>query len=396
MMRIFLNGLAASAGGGLTYLRNVIPELGARRDVEATILASSHLRREFNRFENIFFLAGPSQLGPLHRFAWEQARLPKLVSDSGADALISSGNFALRRPPVPQILLSRNALYTSREFLRDLRARRAYRLLLEVRMKAYMASKSIEWADLTIAPTEAFAQDLYTWTGRHVEAIHHGFARSTFFESSTPLALETREALNSARGCLRLLVVSHYNYYRNFETLFRALTMIRAVLRRPVKLFVTCSLQEGKESGGYRTGAALRLINKLGIGDSVVQLGAIPYSSLHQLYSACDLYVTPAYAESFAHPLVEAMACGLPVVASDLAVHREICGKSALYFSHCSPEQLSQRVVQVAESPQLLEELAHRGRLRSKDFSWRGHVNELLMAASRLSGKNLALAQAAS
>ena len=64
----------------------------------------------------------------------------------------------------------------------------------------------------------------------------------------------------------------------------------------------------------------------------VVELGAVPYSLLHQVYRECDIYVTPAYAESFAHPLVEAMASGLPIVASDLAVHREICQDAAIYF----------------------------------------------------------------
>ena len=63
-----------------------------------------------------------------------------------------------------------------------------------------------------------------------------------------------------------------------------------------------------------------------------MELGAVPYSQLHQVYRECSMYVAPAYAELFAHPLVEAMASGLPVVAADSAVHREICQDAALYF----------------------------------------------------------------
>ena len=76
----------------------------------------------------------------------------------------------------------------------------------------------------------------------------------------------------------------------------------------------------------------------------VVELGTVPYSLLHQVYSSCDIYVTAAYAETFAHPLVEAMACGLPVLASDLPVHREICGEAGRFFPVFSAESLAERV----------------------------------------------------
>ena len=84
-----------------------------------------------------------------------------------------------------------------------------------------------------------------------------------------------------------------------------------------------------------------------------MELGTVPYRSLHHLYRACHVYVTPAYAESFAHPLVESMSSGLPVVASDLPVHREICRDAATYFPCFSPDALAERVVQVHQSPGL-------------------------------------------
>ena len=79
-----------------------------------------------------------------------------------------------------------------------------------------------------------------------------------------------------------------------------------------------------------------------------MELGAVPYSLLHQVYRECDIYVTPAYAESFAHPLVEGMASGSPIVASDLAVHREICQDAAIYFQRFSPAELADQICRVA------------------------------------------------
>jgi glycosyltransferase involved in cell wall biosynthesis len=105
---------------------------------------------------------------------------------------------------------------------------------------------------------------------------------------------------------------------------------------------------------------------------------------LQHVIRACDVYVTPAYAETFAHPLVEAMACGLPIVASDLPVHREICGNAAVYFPRFSPEQLADRVVQVEQSSALRKQLVECGSKRSRDFSWHGHVDQILSLAKGL------------
>ena len=131
--------------------------------------------------------------------------------------------------------------------------------------------------------------------------------------------------------------MSHYNYYRNFDTLFRALPILSERLhRKKMKLFLTCQLSPRKKPGSYRAESASSLMNSLGVSENVVELGTVPYRSLHHLYRASDIYVSPAYAESFAHPLLESMSSGLPLVASDLPVHREICGDAATYFPRFS------------------------------------------------------------
>jgi glycosyltransferase involved in cell wall biosynthesis len=386
MRHLFLNGLAASAGGGLTYLRNVIPHLAARSDVQTTVLLSPDLRQEFGKLPNVIFLEGSSQAGAARRFWREQTTLPRLIRQSRADVLISAGNFALRKSPVPQLLLSRNALYTSEDFFRDLRARRDYRIWLDTRVKGVFAKRSIHWADFTVAPSAAFAQELRQWTGRDVISIHHGFDRDTFFRDTTPLPADVQEKLEAAKDSLRLLFVSHYNYCRNFETLFRAIPIVQARLGdRNVKLFLTCKLRSEDNPGFYNAEKASSLVRRLGLNNHVVELGAIPYGLLHHVYRACDIYVSPAYAESFAHPLVEAMASGLPIVASNLPVHQEICGAAGVYFDRFSAEEASEQILRVALSNDLSRDMARQGELRSKDFSWRHHVDQIISIVGNFS-----------
>jgi glycosyltransferase involved in cell wall biosynthesis len=134
--------------------------------------------------------------------------------------------------------------------------------------------------------------------------------------------------------------------------------------------------------GAYRPDAAAQLVKSLDLSDMVVELGAIPYEQLHRLYAQANVYVTPAYAETFAHPLVEAMASGVPVVASDIPVHREICRDAAVYFERFSPDALADGIFQVANELESRKTMVARGLARAEDFSWKVHV-ERIIALSR-------------
>lgn len=383
MVHLFINALAASAGGGLTYVRNVIPKLAELADVKVSVAAGSGLRDEFSEYANIEFIE--LDVPPARRFWFEQSGLPNLIRRSGANVLLSTGNFALRKSPVPQILLSRNSIYTSADYFRDLRRRFEYRAWLDTRVRSVLAKRSIHWADVAVAPSGAFAAELRDWTGVDVRTIYHGFDRQAFVSSSKPLPEATEAKLRSADGALKLLFVSHYNYYRNFETLIRALPLLRNQLAgRNVRLFLTCELAPGRNPGAYRPDSAASLIQKLGVTEMVVELGAIPYEQLHQLYASADFYVTPAYTETFAHPLVEAMSSALPVIASNIPVHREICEEAAVYFEKFSPAALAEAIVRLAQSPESTQRMAEAGVDRAKAFSWRKHVEQILEVARTL------------
>jgi len=385
MIHLFINALAASAGGGVTYVRNVLPHFARCGRARVTVLLDARLAREFDAFPNINVLERESSSGAALRFFTEQRLVRAHVRASGADVLLSAGNFALFGSPVPQILLSRNSLYTSRDFYRDLRKRGDYRLWLDTEIKSLFARWSIQAADIVVAPSQAFAQELHSWTGKPVTAIHHGFDRDAFVHDSSPLPAAQAEEIATASDSFRLLFVSHYNYYRNFETLIRAITFIRRRLGlRKVVLFLTCNLAAGANPGAYRPETAAALVRELGVEENVIELGSVPYGLLHHVYRAADVYVSPAYAESFAHPLVEAMSSGVPVAASDLPVHREVCGEAGVYFGRFSPEQLAERVVEIANSQVLAARLSKAGIERSAAFSWKNHVESIVTLAEWL------------
>ena len=87
MIKLFINGIAASAGGGLTYLRNVVPHLSRRKDAKTTVLLSHSMRAELGELPNITFIESADGQGTFRRFLGEQTALPKLISSTGAQVL---------------------------------------------------------------------------------------------------------------------------------------------------------------------------------------------------------------------------------------------------------------------------------------------------------------------
>lgn len=390
-MHILFNTFAASSGSGLTYVRNVSAALARRadptfNDVRATFLVGPELAGEFKASANVAFEEMREPQSAARRFYWEQSAIPKTIRRLGAEVLVSAGNFALRRSPVPQILLSGNSLYTSDDYRRDLLQRREYRLWADNGIRSFLAARSTAWADATIAPSEAFAQDLREWTGNpRVQAIYHGFNREVFFAENAPVPEIVQKGMRDTEGCLRLLFVSHFNYFRNFETLFRGLSLLRARLpAKNAKLLLTTRLRSADNPGDFRAETAAALVGELGLSEHVVELGAIPYSQLQHLYRACDLYVTASYAETFAHPVVEAMASGVPIVASDLAVHREVARDAAVYFPRFSAEGFARQVQSIINAPESAGDMARKGEARARDFSWDQHLEQMVCVARTL------------
>jgi len=382
MINLFVNALSAKAGGGLTYARSVIPRLSRHPDLQTVVLAPEGLSGELTGLPGVRFIEAQRDWGDgFGRFWKEQSLLPAMLRENGSDVLLSLKIFGLLRPPVPQILIAGNALYTSRDFYSDALTRGGYAICLDTFLKTWLAKRSVRAARFTVTPSAAFADEIAArWAPppESVKAVPYGFDEKEFFTDDA-LPPDAERRFKASDGVLRILFVSHYNWFRNFDTVIRALPILKARLKgQPFKLVLTCEIRPKPEWGPYDASASERLVRRLGVGGDILELGLIPHRALHRLYRACDLYLSPAYVESFAHPTVEAMASGLPIVASDIPVHREVCQDAALYFDRFSPEELASRIAELAQSPELAGRLKERGKERIKDFSWARHVEGLL------------------
>lgn len=113
----------------------------------------------------------------------------------------------------------------------------------------------------------------------------------------------------------------------------------------------------------------------------VINLGYIPETKMPWLYNACDIYLHPSRYEGFGLPALEAMACGLPVLSSDIPASREVLGESAVYVPHwdaLGPDGWAETVSAMVESRTICQDLAAEGIKRAKKLSWAETANKTM------------------
>src|SRR3989337_2732914 len=104
--------------------------------------------------------------------------------------------------------------------------------------------------------------------------------------------------------------------------------------------------------------------------DRIIFLGNVPYEELPFLYSACMIFVYPSICESFGMTLVEAMACGAPVLASKVEPMMEICADAAMYFDPTNPAAIADVIHKTLLDKNIVSKLKINSLTRAKDFSW--------------------------
>jgi len=107
------------------------------------------------------------------------------------------------------------------------------------------------------------------------------------------------------------------------------------------------------------------------VAGAVRFLGVVSDAELRALYTGASCFVFPSFYEGFGIPLLEAMACGTPCVASDIGALREVGGDAALYIDPRRPDDLSFGILRLLNDSSLRRRLAEAGLRRAAKFSWK-------------------------
>lgn len=348
-VRVLINALHAKSGGGVTYLRNMLPRLAEDPRLELHLFLHESQYELFNpvdervRLHVLEFAPGLWSL-----LIWEQISLPIVARVMSADVTFSPANFGPLFAPNPVIVL-RNALAVAGTERRL--TKRLYWAGLGL-----MTAISLLGCRRAIAVSD-YARRMLTFrlpgrVARKVSVVHHGvderFAPGSATPGETPY----------------LLAVADIYVQKNLHTLITALPRIHAEFPQMVLKIAGQRIDEGY----YRT--IEEAIRRRGLGSKVEFLGQCTAVELVRLYRGCAAFVFPSTVETFGNPLAEAMACGAPIASANTAAMPEVVGDAAVLFDPLDAEAMADAVLRILRDPALARALSQRGLERARSFSW--------------------------
>jgi glycosyltransferase involved in cell wall biosynthesis len=121
---------------------------------------------------------------------------------------------------------------------------------------------------------------------------------------------------------------------------------------------------------GWRTGGMRRDLEASPARHRIVHLEHVSREQLPALYREAEALLFPSWLEGFGLPILEAMACGCPVITADRSAMPEVAGPAAIYVDPADPEAMAVTIVALLDDGHRLEELSAAGRERVQQFSW--------------------------
>jgi len=127
---------------------------------------------------------------------------------------------------------------------------------------------------------------------------------------------------------------------------------------------------------GWRFSPIFDTVQQLHLQDDVHFLGFVPEDELPLWYNAARLFAFPSLYEGFGLPVLEAMACGTPVITPTAASPPEVAGQAALLVPPQDTDLFAREMERVLDDPQLRTEMRAAGRIQASRFSWRAMTDQ--------------------
>jgi len=139
---------------------------------------------------------------------------------------------------------------------------------------------------------------------------------------------------------------------------------------------------------GWHVSPIYDTVRQLELTDDVHFLGFVPEDELPRWYNAARLFAFPSLYEGFGLPVLEAMACGAPVITSTAASLPEVGGKAAILVPPHDTERIAREMARVLDDPRLCTELRAAGRIQASRFSWRAMTDLTVASYNHAAGLN--------
>ena len=301
----------------------------------------------------------------------EQIELPGLLRTHGADLLHSPHFMLPLRCPCPAVTTIHDVIYLAcKEDLHSWIGRLYYKKMM---------AASVRSADRIITDSKFSQQDIIHYLNADpakIDVIYPAVA-AEFLQATDEERLQRVRSRYGIGGKF-VLYTGIFKPRKNHAGLFRAFKHLSSAVR-DAQLVIAGPADESQ--------AALRnLARELGIGEKVAFTGFVEEADLPTLYSAAHIYACPSLYEGFGFTVLEAMACGVPVVCSPETSLPEVAGDAALYADARNPEQFGGALARLWNDHDLRNSMMKKGFENVRRFSWERTAEQTLAIYDQVLG----------
>ncbi len=367
-MHVVVNTLSVtpSRGGVKTYLLNLLDGLlGIDEKKQLTLLCSEENAQLFARYEReaatvereILPLRGDR---PAFRILFDQLVVPLYCGKYSDAVLLSQASTSSLASPLPEVVIMQVPL--SVRSLREKVPPEADTTSWVQRIYYDTMLPATLWrADEVVSVSEHLRReisDLYPRFAHKVQTVHEGVSLNSF----TADAPSENSAGDEASY---FLFVSTLFPYKRADQAIRAFARAaEESSRNELRLKLA-----GKDPGGEAQ-RLRQIAREEGVADRVDLLGNVPHEKMSELYRGATALLFPSTVETFGLPVLEAMACGTPVIASDRMSVPEIVGDAGLIVNPDDTAEMADAICRLLEDRSLRDELRDAGRERVQSFTW--------------------------
>ncbi len=374
-MRVLIHAVSIQKTGGSTrHLTGFIPALtdaGSSHEFLLCLNADFAGRWKFQA-PNLQVLAARVG-GSLGRVWWDLNTLPKLVAEHRIDVVLSLLSFGCVRPHIKQVVFERNPIYFCDHYLTSLSTRQH----LVVALRRRLIRAAMRASQTVVTPSVAMRDMIRHYCPEipcaKFVVLPHAFDAGRF-RRAEPLPPTVEDAVRQTDQ-VRILYVSHLMPHKGFGVLVAS---VKHLADMGVRFKLTITIDRADWPAGYD--ALVADVNRLALESYIVMVGRVPEDAVANLYLSSDIFFFPSLCESFGFPMVEALSLGLPIVAADTPVNREICGDAALYYPATDSAAAAGQLHQLVVDPERRRDIGERASRKydSEDRSWKTYAARCL------------------
>ena len=295
----------------------------------------------------------------LGRVAFEQLNYRQAIYRHKPDVFVGLHNTLPWGLKVPSVIFIKSTQYL---FFPG-----AYSLvrLLYLRLIVHL---SVRWATSVIVPTRSVGDDvvrvLRISPGK-IEVLPEALYPLKTNVLQSPDGETLRQKIVQFTGGRPFVLCVGATYgYKNLDRLVNAFARFRTVLGSEHVLL----LIGGEAAVSFEHIKAVA--RAAGVDDKVVCCGSLPHVEVIAAYNLADMMVMPSLYETFGHPVLEAMACGCPVVTSNVSAMPEVAGDAAELVDPYHTRKIADGMLRLARDEAHRTQLVELGRRRAAEFSW--------------------------